>query len=85
MTKSDLLVTLYNSSYPCGMGFLQSDDKLMTIEQADELLKNQDYFDYLKGKAMKLSFSNFPIIDFERFDSRNGKGAFMECINKIAK
>lgn len=83
MTKEELFAGLYNSSSPCGMGFLQSKDDALTIEKAAEILNRTNYIDYFDGIAFKMSFRNFPIIDFERFDKRNGKGKFMECIQKI--
>jgi len=84
ISKAELFAGLYNSCTAFGMGVFQNDDKALTVEKADEILKQcRDYIDYYNGVAMKMSFSQYPIIDFERFDKRNGQGKFIECLKKI--
>ncbi len=57
LDKAAVLAALYNASHPLGMGFLHYDPEPMTIEEAAALLKEHPYFDYLKGRVMKLDFS----------------------------
>jgi hypothetical protein len=58
MNKAKILAALYNNSKPQGMGFLHFDDQPMTQEEAQELLDSgQTYFDYLKGRVMKIDLS----------------------------
>lgn len=84
ISKAELFAGLYNSCTAFGMGVFQNDDKALTVEKAGEILQSHgDYIDYYNGVAMKMSFSEYPIIDFERFDKRNGQGKFMKCVKKI--
>jgi len=53
LDAADVLVALYNSSAPRGMGFMQSESGSMGREEAAELLKQVDYFDYLRGVTVR--------------------------------
>ena len=58
MSKAKVLAALYNNSHPQGMGFLHFDPRPMTEEEAQALLDSgQTYFDYLKGRVMKVDLS----------------------------
>jgi len=73
--KAEVLAKLYNASQPLGMGFLQADGNDMTTEQARELLDaGQTYFDYLKGRVMKVDLSGDEL-DPWLYDRDNGLGA----------
>lgn len=73
--KAEVLAKLYNASKPLGMGFLQADGDDMTTEQARELLDaGQTYFDYLKGRVMKIDLSGDEL-DPRLYDRDNGQGA----------
>lgn len=52
--KAIVLAALYNNSKPLGMGILQFDPTPMSEEEAQEILKEQTHFDYLKGRVMKV-------------------------------
>jgi hypothetical protein len=83
ISKEELLCELYNSQTPFGMGIFQSCDKTLTIEDTTKILSNNNFVDYLHGVAIKINFSNFPIINYEKFESRNGTGTFLKCIINI--
>jgi hypothetical protein len=83
ISKEELLCELYNSQSAFGMGIFQSCDKTLSIEDASTLLSNSNFIDYLHGVAIKINFNNFPIIDYEKFESRNGTGIFLKCIENI--
>lgn len=73
--KAEVLAKLYNASKPLGMGFLQADSNDMTTEQARELLDSgQTYFDYLKGRVMKIELSGDEL-DPRLYDRDHGKGS----------
>ena len=74
LDKGDVLATLYNSSKPQGLGFLHFDPTPMTKEEAEELLKEQTYFDYLKGRVMKIDLSGDELRT-DLYDRDNGEGA----------
>jgi len=58
MNKAKILAALYNNSRPLGMGFLQATPEDMTEDEAQALLnEGQAYFDYLKGRVMKVDLS----------------------------
>lgn len=56
--KAEVLASLYNKSHPQGLGFLHFDSTPMSIDEAREILKTQTYFDYLKGRVMKVDLSS---------------------------
>lgn len=78
--KADVLAKLYNASRPQGLGFLQADDNDMTTEEARELLDSgQTYFDYLRGRVMKVNLRGDKL-DPRRYDRDNGQGAAAAAI-----
>jgi len=73
--KAKVLSTLYNSSKQQGMGFLDSRGQYqMTEEEAQKLLSNQTYFDYVYGRVMKIDLS---LCEFDTwlYDRDNGEKA----------
>jgi hypothetical protein len=73
--KAEVLAKLYNASRPQGMGFLQATKQDMTRDEAAELLANgQTYFDYLRGRVMKVDLSGDEL-DPRLYDRDNGQGA----------
>lgn len=54
--KAEVLAALYNYSKPIGMGIVQYDPTPMTVEVARMVLEKMGYyFDYLKGRTMKVN------------------------------
>jgi hypothetical protein len=79
--KAEVLAKLYNASKPLGMGFLQADGNDMTTEEARKLLDDgQTYFDYLKGRVMKVDLSGDKL-DPRLYDRDNGQGAAAAAID----
>jgi hypothetical protein len=83
LKKADVLKVLYNNSRPLGMGFLQYEAKDMTTSEAEELLKNQTCFDYLKGRVMKIDLSSDVTFEEWLYDRDNGKGAAQRAIDSL--
>lgn len=85
--KWKVLKALYDNAQPQGMGFLQYDPAPMTEEQAKRLIESGDqyglYFDYLKGREMKVNLSDDDGFDERLYDRDNGKHAAERAINKI--
>jgi len=75
LDKGMVLAALYNASHPQGMGLLHYDPKPMTVEEANELLKLDTYFDYLKGRVMKVNLSSNDSFNECLYDRDNGTGA----------
>jgi len=84
LNKADVLAALYNNSRPLGLGILHSEEKDMTREEAEELLKTQTYFDYLKGRVMKVELSGNEF-DPYMYDRDNGEGAAQRVITELEK
>ena len=74
LDKAKVLAALYNAARPQGLGFLQYDEKPMTEEEARELLRGQTYFDYLKGRVMKVDLSGDSLRE-DMYDRDNGAGS----------
>jgi len=73
--KAEVLSTLYNNSKPQGMGFLGFTPEDMTEQEAQDLLDTgQTYFDYLKGRIMKIDLSGDEMRT-AMYDRDNGQGA----------
>lgn len=75
ISKAKILACLYNNSRPLGMGFLHFDPAPMTEAEAEALLKEHTYFDYLKGRVMKLGFDKPYTLNVGLYDRDNGPGA----------
>ena len=81
--KAEVLAALYNASQPLGLGFLQADSNKMTTEEARELLSDgSGYFDYLKGRVMKVDLSGEEL-DPWLYDRDNGQGAAEAAIKGV--
>lgn len=73
--KAEVLARLYNASKPQGLGILHYEESRMTIEEAQNLLDSgQTYFDYLKGRVMKIDLSG-DTLDPRLYDRDNGQGS----------
>ena len=83
LKKSAVLAALYNASKPQGLGFLHFDPVPMTEEEAEELLRMGAYFDYLKGRVMKVDLSNDDCFEEWLYDRDNGNGAAQRAINQL--
>ena len=74
LPNADVLAALYNASKPLGMGMIHFTPEEMTREEAAELLTTQDYFDYLKGRVMKVLIDGDEL-EPRLYDRDNGEGA----------
>jgi len=79
--KAEVLAKLYNASKPLGMGYLAYDSADMMVEEARQFLEKQTYFDYLKGRVMKIDLSG-DCLDPRLYDRDNGAGAAAAAIGE---
>lgn len=83
LDKAEVLAALYNRAQPQGMGMLHYDPIPMDAKEAQEILDSgSHYFDYLKGRVMKVN------LGADTFSSRlynrdNGAGAAEQVILKL--
>jgi len=82
LNNAQVLSALYNASQPQGMGFLHFNPAPMGEQEAAELLKRQSYFDYVKGRVMKVDLSG-DTLDPYLYDRDNGEGAALRVINRL--
>jgi hypothetical protein len=82
ISKAEALARLYNASRPLGMGFLHYDPSPMTIREAGTILDDHRYFDYLKGRVMKIDLST-DVINVILYDRDNGKGAAFAALSEV--
>ena len=80
--KARVLAALYNRAKTQGMGILHDVPEQMTEEAAGDLLSSMTgedhrpyYFDYLKGRVMKVSLAEDDGFDPRLYDRDNGEGA----------
>ena len=84
LDKAEVLAALYNASCPQGLGFLNASPGDMSVEQARELLKQGDYFDYLHGRVMKVCLRG-DLLDPCLYDRDLGQGAAARAIAHLKK
>jgi len=80
--KPKLLAALYNRARPLGMGYLHYTPEDMTEQEAAQLLENQTFFDYLKGRVMKVDLAKNEMYT-GAYDRDNGEGACAAVIASI--
>lgn len=85
LKKAAVLAALYNASKPQGMGFMHYDPAPMTEEEAAELLQRGTYFDYLKGRVMKVDLRDDDGFRAGGYDRDNGKGAAQRAIDELRR
>jgi len=79
--RAEVLAALYNASKPQGLGFMQFDPTPMTVKEAKKLLKKTTYFDYLKGRVMKINFQKNRLLNTYAYNMDNGEGAAERAIS----
>jgi hypothetical protein len=82
LSKAAVLAALYNGSKPQGRGREVTVSGDMTEEEAESLLRHTTYFDYLKGRVMKINLEG-DTLDPYLYDRDNGAGAAAQAIAKL--
>ena len=77
--KAAVLAALYNHAKTQGLGILHYQPGDMSLEEARDLLKTQSYFDYIKGRVLKVDLSRDEL-DERLYDRDNGRGAAAAAI-----
>ena len=85
LKKAEVLAALYNGSRSLGMGMLQFTPELMTTEEAEVILKDNSYpyFDYIKGRVMKVDLSCDNVFKGHLYDRDNGEGTAQRVIDNL--
>jgi hypothetical protein len=88
LDKAEVLAALYNYAQPQGLGFIHFNPTPMTREEAKEIIDNftddghTPYFDYLRGRVMKVELSGDELDEY-LYDRSNGKGAMEKVITAL--
>jgi hypothetical protein len=92
LRRGQVLAALYNhASCPGGMAAMHYDPKhIMTEEDADALLEDYSYFDYIRGRLIKTHIPVLPVhfdsMDFNLYDEDNGPGAgYSALLDELTK
>lgn len=80
--KAAVLAALYNNAQAQGVGRLVADSELMTLGEAAAWLNDRTYFDYLKGRVLKVDLSSNEL-DARLYDRDNGDGAAYRAIEHL--
>lgn len=83
LNKANVLAALYNNAKPLGLGMIHYDPKPMTEQEAEILLNQQTYFDYLKGRVMKVDLSSDEL-NTRLYNRDNGHNAAEDAILSIS-
>lgn len=82
LNKAAVLAALYNNARVQGLGFLQASNKPMQESEAAKILKEQTYFDYLKGRVMKINLANDEVNTW-LYNRDNGEGEAERVIEEL--
>jgi len=84
LERSEVLRVLYNNSRAQGMGALHFTPEPMTSEEAQALVAERDYFDYVHGRVMKVSLDpRDDELSEHLYDRDNGRGAAQRAIDGL--
>lgn len=82
LSRATVLAALYNHSKPLGMGYLKFQAGDMDKATAESLLEQTDYFDYLRGRVMKVHLpAGATAFDEALYDRDNGGGAAQRAVD----
>lgn len=80
--KVELLAALFNASRAQGAGLFAPHTQAMTKEEAQSLKPESTYFDYIRGRVMKIYLGDDEC-DTRLYDRDNGPGAAEVVINAL--
>ncbi len=81
LTKAEVLCALYNNSNPQGMGMFVYQHGKMSLEVAEEMIKQRTSFDYIQGRVMKVDLSDDEGFEEWLYDRDNGEGAAQQALD----
>lgn len=83
LDKAEVLKVLYDNAKVQGLGLLDYVSGEMTIQEAKDLLKMKQEFDYLHGRVMKVDLTSDITFDERLYDENNGELAAITAINRL--
>lgn len=85
LNKAEVLAALYNHACSQGLGNFTFDPRPMSREEAAELLKIDPYFDYVKGRVLKVDLASDESFWPGLYDRDNGPGAAAGGIEELRR
>lgn len=83
INKAEILLRLYNSSFPQGAGFFQIKKiEDMKIEEARKMLQKKLCFDYVLGRPLKVNLEGDELETFF-YDRDNGANAALRVLQDL--
>ncbi len=82
--KAAVLAALYNRAKPQGLGLVHYTPEDMTTEEATKMLKTQTYFDYVKGRVMKVDLGEDKM-STALYNRDNGTNAAEDALVDLAE
>lgn len=82
LDKAKVFKALYDNAQPKGFGFFQAVSGDLSIEEAQEIVKEQTRFDYYRGRVMKVDISGDEL-DTWLYDRDNGEGAAERALSSL--
>lgn len=82
LDKAKVLQALYDAAKVQGMGYLQYVPGPLSYTEAQEALSRSTYFDYFKGRVMKVDLSG-DSFNPRLYDRDNGQGMAKAAVNSI--
>ena len=84
LDRAEVLRSLYDRARPQGLGFLHFTSEPMTLKEAQGLVEQGNYFDYVNGRVVKVSLpAGATEIDEYLYDRDNGAGAAQKVIDGL--
>lgn len=87
LNKAQALAALFNNAKTQGMGVLHyNPNHVMTEAEAEAVLAEGPYVDYLEGRVIKIDFAKYPndCIDVTQYNRDNGPFAAQDAL-KVAE
>lgn len=82
LEKAAVLAALYNNAMVLGMGALQFVPGDLAIQEAEKMVEDHTYFDYVKGRVMKVDLSGDEL-NPRLYDRDNGEGAAQRALQPL--
>lgn len=84
LDKAELLVALFDESHQQGSGVYNDDSEGLPLDEAREMLENYDYFDYVKGRILKVDLSGDEL-NTSLYNRDNGAWAAEKVVDAVTK
>ena len=82
LDRVEVFRALYDRAKPQGLGFLHFEAGPLPREEAETAFDNGSYFDYFKGRVMKVNLGGNEFNPW-LYDRDNGPGAAAEVVKKL--